>query len=290
MRDWLDRDIAILTMRIEQFRHNGEGLAVAYNRVSDKDGFHGWHGIGRGARHAAKNRRGALERGHHKSAPLHFYRTASMPCPYVDGRIERKLVTELVGRDCTGFYNELSRGGFRRSHHLAYRPACAGCNACVPVRIVALDFVAGRSLRRVAARNADVTVRIAEPKASVEQFRVFTRYQHSRHHDSEMASMTYGDYRAMIEDSPVATCLVELRGPDGRILGICLVDLLDDGLSAVYSFFDPSDHRRSLGSLSYSGADRGGVSGGRRLTSIWAIGSPRVRRWPTNRGSARSRD
>ena len=124
---------------------------------------------------------------------------------------------------------------------------CVGCNACVPVRIVAPDFVPGRSLRRVAARNADVTVRIAEPKASVEQFRVFARYQHSRHHDSEMASMTYGDYRAMIEDSPVTTRLVELRGPDQRILGGCLVDLLDDGLSAVYSFYDPSDQRRGLG-------------------------------------------
>ncbi|HEY7991601.1 MAG TPA: arginyltransferase [Stellaceae bacterium] len=181
------------------------------------------------------------------ATPLHFYRTASMPCPYVPGRVERKLVTELVGLIGAGYYNELSRGGFRRSHHLAYRPACAGCNACVPVRIVAPDFVPGRSLRRVAARNADVTVRIAEPKASVEQFRVFARYQHSRHHDSEMASMTYGDYRAMIEDSPVTTRLVELRGPDQRILGGCLVDLLDDGLSAVYSFYDPSDQRRGLG-------------------------------------------
>jgi leucyl-tRNA---protein transferase len=184
-----------------------------------------------------------------RNPPAHFYRTASMPCPYLPGRIERKLVTELSGRNGIGFYNELSRSGFRRSHHLAYRPACVGCNACVPVRIVAPDFVPTRSLRRVAARNADVTVRIAEPKASVEQFRVFTRYQHSRHCDSEMASMTYGDYRAMIEDSPVATCLVELRGPDDRVLGICLVDLLDDGLSAVYSFFDPSDHRRSIGSF-----------------------------------------
>ncbi len=179
--------------------------------------------------------------------PLHFYRTASMPCPYVAGRVERKLVTELTGRDSTRFYNELSRGGFRRSHHLAYRPACAGCSACVPVRIVAPDFAPGRSLRRVAARNADVTVHVDEPKANVEQFRVFARYQQSRHHDSEMASMTYGDYRAMIEDSPVATRLVELRGPDSRILGGCLVDLLDDGLSAVYSFYDPTDHRRGLG-------------------------------------------
>jgi leucyl-tRNA---protein transferase len=181
--------------------------------------------------------------------PQHFYRTASLPCPYVDGRIERKLVTELAGRDAALFYNELSRGGFRRSHHLAYRPACAGCNACVPARIVAPRFVAGRSLRRVAARNADVTARVVAPRATFEQYRVFARYQHARHPASEMAAMSFGDYRAMIEDSPVATCLLEARGVDERVLGACLIDVLDDGLSAVYSFYDPDAAARSLGSF-----------------------------------------
>jgi leucyl-tRNA---protein transferase len=180
--------------------------------------------------------------------PQHFYRTTSLPCPYVEGRIERKLVTELSGRDATRFYNELSRGGFRRSHHLAYRPACAGCSACVPARIVAPLFVAGRSLRRVAARNLDLSARMAAPCASFEQYRVFVRYQHARHQGSEMAAMSFGDYRAMIEDSPVTTCLLEVRGADGRVLGACLTDLLDDGLSAVYSFYDPGEGPRSLGS------------------------------------------
>jgi arginine-tRNA-protein transferase len=200
---------------------------------------------------AHDTRRGSARRATPDASPepLHFYRTASLPCPYLEGRVERKLVTELTGREGPAFYNELSRGGFRRSHHLAYRPACGGCSACVPVRIVAAEFVSSRSLRRVAARNAEITVALVEPKATVEQFRVFSRYQQSRHHDSEMASMTYGDYRAMIEDSPVATALVELRGADRRILGACLVDLLDDGLSAVYSFYDPSDRKRSLGSF-----------------------------------------
>jgi arginine-tRNA-protein transferase len=188
-----------------------------------------------------------VARRNRDGGPLQFYRTASLPCPYVQGRVERKLVTELAARDGAAFYNELSRGGFRRSHHLAYRPACAGCNACVPVRIVAPEFAAGRSLRRVALRNRDVSVSVAEPKANVEQFRMFTRYQRSRHHDSEMASMTYGDYRAMIEDSPVVTRLIELHRADGVILGACLVDLLDDGLSAVYSFYEPGETKRSLG-------------------------------------------
>lgn len=180
--------------------------------------------------------------------PQHFYRTASLPCPYIKGRIERKLVTELAGAGAPTFYNELSRGGFRRSHHLAYRPACAGCNACVPVRIAALQFTAGRSLRRVAARNRDLAVRTVAPRAVFEQYRVFVRYQHARHSDSEMASMSFGDFRAMIEDSPVATLLLETRDEDGHMIGACLVDRLDDGLSAVYSFYDPDQPKRSLGS------------------------------------------
>jgi leucyl-tRNA---protein transferase len=179
--------------------------------------------------------------------PQHFYRTAATPCPYVPGRIERKLVTELAGREALPLYNELSRGGFRRSHNLAYRPACVGCQGCVPVRIAVREFAPTRSLRRVARHNRDLVARIAEPSANFEQYRIFARYQRSRHDDSEMASMTFGDFRGMIEDSPVSTRLVELRGGLGELLGVCLVDLLDDGLSAVYSFYEPDDRRRSLG-------------------------------------------
>jgi leucyl-tRNA---protein transferase len=179
--------------------------------------------------------------------PQHFYRTAAMPCPYVKGRVERKLVTELTGRDASGFYDELSRGGFRRSHHLAYRPACAGCRACVPVRIVAPEFSLSRSLRRIAARDRALDIVVAKPAATFELYRVFVRYQRSRHNDSEMASMTFGDFRAMLEDSPVVTKLVELRDANRRLLGACLVDVLDDGMSAVYSFYDPDDRRHSLG-------------------------------------------
>jgi leucyl-tRNA---protein transferase len=180
-------------------------------------------------------------------APQHFYWTAALPCPYVPGRIERKLITELAGHGSAEFYNALSRAGFRRSHHLAYRPACAGCTACQPVRIPAADFILTRSLRRIRGRNADLRARVTEPRATLEQYRLFTRYQRSRHADSDMASMTFGDFRAMIEDSPVTSRLVELRDGDGACLGACLFDLLDDGLSAVYSFFDPEERRRSLG-------------------------------------------
>jgi arginine-tRNA-protein transferase len=181
--------------------------------------------------------------------PQQFYRTAAMPCPYVPGRVERKLVTELDGRDAASFYNALSRAGFRRSHNLAYRPACAGCAACLPVRIPVADFALTRSLKRIRNLNRDLRVRVSAPTATVEQYRLFLRYQRLRHTDSDMAAMTYGDYRAMVEDSPVATSMVELRDDPGALRGACLTDVLDDGLSAVYSFYDPEDGKRSLGNL-----------------------------------------
>jgi arginine-tRNA-protein transferase len=181
--------------------------------------------------------------------PQQFYRTASLPCPYLADRAERKLVTELAGREAASFYNALSRAGFRRSHNLAYRPACAGCQACLPVRIPVAEFVLSRSLRRIRKLNRDLAARMTAATVSVEQFRLFLRYQRMRHTDSDMASMTYGDYRAMIEDSPVATRLIELRTAAGALMGACLLDLLDDGLSAVYSFYDPEDGNRGLGNL-----------------------------------------
>jgi len=176
-----------------------------------------------------------------------FYRTASLPCPYVEARTERKLITEIGGHDASRFYSELSRAGFRRSHHLAYRPACSGCASCVPVRVPVERFEPSRTLRRTIAANADLAARGVAARASAEQFKLFARYQRSRHAESDMASMTYGDYRAMIEDSPVPTMLLELRAPGERLVATCLVDLLDDGLSAVYSFFDPDAAARSPG-------------------------------------------
>jgi arginine-tRNA-protein transferase len=181
--------------------------------------------------------------------PQHFYRTAALPCPYVPGRSERKLITELAGKEAMAFYNALSRAGFRRSHHLAYRPACVGCVACVPVRIPVDEFAPSRSLRRIQRLNLDVDIQMVEPRATLEHFRLFTRYQRQRHVDSDMASMTFGDFRAMMEDTPVASRVIELRKGQGAFLGACLLDVLDDGLSAVYSFFDPEERRRSLGTL-----------------------------------------
>ncbi|HEV2678049.1 MAG TPA: arginyltransferase [Aliidongia sp.] len=181
-------------------------------------------------------------------SPLHhFYRTSSQPCPYLDGFVERKVITELNGPAPQVLYNDLSRAGFRRSHQLAYRPACPACTACVPVRVAVAGFVPGRSIRRLEAQNADLAIETVEAAGTVEQYRLFTRYQFARHAESDMANMGFGDYRAMIEGSPVSTRLVTLRDRAGRLVGVCLTDDLDDGASAVYSFYDPDQPKRSLG-------------------------------------------
>lgn len=177
----------------------------------------------------------------------YFFGTRTLPCPYIDGRVERKVVTDLSGPGADQLYDKLSRAGFRRSHGLAYRPACPSCNACVPVRIVVDDFVAGRSFRKVMNVNADVTARDDETLATVEQYRLFSRYQGSRHGGGDMASMNFRDYRAMVEESPVDSRVIEYRLSDGRLIAVMLADALSDSLSAVYSFFDPTLTKRSLG-------------------------------------------
>ncbi|HEY3910812.1 MAG TPA: arginyltransferase [Stellaceae bacterium] len=182
--------------------------------------------------------------------PNQFFATAAVPCPYVPGRAERKLIIELGGDEGAAFYDELSRAGFRRSHRFAYRPACRVCSACVPVRMAVAGFRHTRSTRRVRNTNRDLAGVLAAPRATAEQFRLFLAYQRARHGDSEMATMCFADYRGMVEDSPVHTRIAEFRDADGTLLAASLIDLLDDGVSAVYSFYDPQQTRRSLGTWS----------------------------------------
>lgn len=182
----------------------------------------------------------------HKS-PQFFYATAPLPCPYVPGRVERKVVTELGGTGAEALHDRLSRGGFRRSHNIAYAPVCQGCRSCIPIRIVVADFEPSRTQRRIAAVNTGLRAYEMPPRATSEQFLLFQRYQMARHGDGDMAAMSFYDYRAMVEDTPIETWLVEFRDEADRLVGACLTDRLGDGLSAVYSFFAPELARRSLG-------------------------------------------
>ena len=163
--------------------------------------------------------------------PQFFYTTAPLPCPYVAGRTERKVVTEITGAEAETLHDKLSRAGFRRSHNIAYAPVCPGCASCIPIRIPVAGFQPTRTLRRIATANAAVHGAIAPARASAEQFQVFQRYQQARHGDGDMATMSFFDYRAMVEDTPIETWLVEFRDPDEQLLGACLTDKLGDGLS-----------------------------------------------------------
>ncbi len=182
-------------------------------------------------------------------APLRFYRSAPRPCAYLPDRNEQLIFAELDDDNAVESYDALTHAGFRRSHNIIYRPACANCVACVPVRIVAHDFKPDRSLRRVRRRNDDVTVSLRPPRATAEQFRVFSQYQRSRHNGGDMADMTFPQYRAMIEETSVDTFIAETRCPAGGLVGVVFGDRLGDGISAVYSFFDPQVSDRSPGTF-----------------------------------------
>lgn len=179
--------------------------------------------------------------------PQFFFTTAPLPCPYLPDRLERKLVTELSGPGAENLHEALARSGFRRSHSIAYAPACPGCKACVPVRVVVKDFERRRTLSRLWRENADLIATRVPARATTEQYELFARYQQSRHPGSDMALMGFYEYSAMIEDSPIDTFMVEFRDRAGVLTAVCLTDRTSDGLSAVYSFFESNGSRDGLG-------------------------------------------
>ncbi len=181
-----------------------------------------------------------------------FYITTPQPCPYLPGRYEKKVFTHLLSENAISLNNTLTQAGFRRSQNIAYRPACDGCSACVSVRIIVDDFEPSRSFRRVLARNADMLAETVSARATQEQFSLLRGYLDVRHTEGGMAEMTPLDYVSMIEDTTVDTSIVEYRTRDpetglGTLRAASLTDRLDDGLSMVYSFFDPLAEERSLG-------------------------------------------
>lgn len=192
------------------------------------------------------------------TAPFRFPRffvTSPSPCPYLPGKQERKVFTELRGPHADELNDALGRIGFRRSQGVAYRPSCAGCNACLSVRVVASEFEANATQRKLVRRNADLEISACRPWATDEQFQLLRRYLAARHPAGGMAGMDEEDYADMIEQSPVSSVVVEYREPGvngarGKLVGACLTDRQADGLSMVYSFYDAdAGARPGLGTL-----------------------------------------
>jgi arginine-tRNA-protein transferase len=186
-----------------------------------------------------------------------FYVTAPQPCPYLSGRLERKLFTHLTHEKPTSLIDNLLRGGFRRSQNIAYMPYCEGCHACISVRVIVDEFEVGRSMRRVMDKNRAIVALRRPPEPTSEQFGLFRRYIDSRHADGGMADMTVLDYAMMVEDSVINTFVTEYRikpehpldsEPESwPLVAAALCDLLSDGISMVYSFYDPLAEPYSLG-------------------------------------------
>ena len=191
---------------------------------------------------------------HFPTRQLRFFLTAPSPCPYLPDRYERKVFAHLPLSDGAHVNDSLTQVGFRRSQNIAYRPACEACTACVSARLPAADYIFARSERKVLSRNEDLERHLVEAEATMEQFDLLRRYLLARHADGGMAEMTWPDYVAMVEDTAVRTHIIEYRrrsqdrGP-GELIACALVDLMNDGLSLVYSFYDPAERRRSLGSF-----------------------------------------
>lgn len=182
-----------------------------------------------------------------------FYVTAPQPCPYLEGKQERKLFTSLQGEFAQKLNDGLSKQGFRRSQNVLYRPSCASCSACMSARIRVADFTPNKSQKRVAKKNAYLTRQARSPWATEEQYTLFRHYLEERHSDGGMADMDVFEFAAMIEETPIRSRVVEYTTPDDTpgvdtgLTAVCLTDIFDDGVSMVYSFYNPDLSRNSLG-------------------------------------------
>lgn len=178
---------------------------------------------------------------------LQFYVTVPSPCPYLPDRLERKIFTQLDPLSGPHLNDYLTHSGFRRSQNVIYRPACESCSACKSLRVHADKFAPTKNMRRILNRDSDLTREICEPFATQEQYALLQRYLQDRHPDGGMTEMDFARYEIMVEECASRTVMIEYRAENGVLLACCLVDELSDGLSMVYSFFDPQLSKRSLG-------------------------------------------
>lgn len=210
-----------------------------------------------------------------------FYVTAPQPCPYLKGRMERKLFTALQGEYAGKLNDSLSKQGFRRSQNVLYRPSCAECAACLSARIRIADFQPSRSQKKTARKNRSLKRKAVSPWATEEQYDLFRRYLDSRHRDGGMADMDIFEFASMVEETPVRSRVIEYyntNSADAELVAVCLTDVLDDGLSMVYSFFNPDLASDSLGTYVILDHIRIAQEAGLPFVYLgyWVPGSPKM--------------
>ena len=163
--------------------------------------------------------------------------------------MERKIFTQLDPLDGPHLNNYLTHAGFRRSQNVIYRPACETCRECRSLRVDVENFHMSKSFKRTMNRNSDLLIETKYATATDEQFDLLQRYLHDRHADGGMTTMDFERYEMMAEECASETEITEFRTPDGKLIAAMLLDHLTDGMSLVYSFFDPAQANRSLGNF-----------------------------------------
>lgn len=181
----------------------------------------------------------------HKLPPLAVHLSMRNACPYIAGRTEQRVAVDISQNPA--LHDQMARAGFRRVENWVYKPACPGCNACIPWRVDTVGFKMGRNLARIWRSHEDLTRHIAPITPTIAHFNLFKRYISARHGDGQMATMNRDEFVSMIENSPIESVLLNYMNADGRLIAAMLTDVQSDGLSAVYSFYDPDETKRSLG-------------------------------------------